>query len=302
MFFTYNRAMLNHAQRVYHRMLAREEDMDDHGNVILDLDLFAQTTELFERKKSSFATEVLQGLAHSVISKAASLTASAPLGPKYIAPAARLEVFCTHLLNDDPDAALALIQKERADGLTARDIYFGYISGSAQRLGKMWEEDEASFSQVTSASGYLYALMRALRPIDRDATPGAPGRKHAFFCTVPGENHSLGVSVAADLFRRQGWDIDLKVGLNHNELLDKIAVSKPEIVGLSFSNPERLSDLTQLCVSIRLSVPQTLIVVAGPAVVEADKLQQVTDVDMVFTDVDEAEQQLARLMHMRGRD
>jgi methanogenic corrinoid protein MtbC1 len=283
-------------------MLVKEKTMDDNGNVILDLDLFAQTTELFERKKSSFAAEVLQGLAHSVISKAVSLTASTPVGDKYIAPAERLELFCTHLLNDDPDAALALIQKERRDGLSARDIYFGYISGSAQRLGRMWEEDEASFSQVTSASGYLYALMRALRPVGRDATPGAPGRKHALFCTVPGENHSLGVSMAADLFRRQGWDIDLKLGLSHNELLDRIAVGKPEIVGLSFSNPERLSDLTQLCVSIRLSLPHTLIVVAGPGVVDPDQLQQVTDVDMVFTDVDEAEQQLARLMHMRGRD
>lgn len=275
--------------------------MGDHGNVTLDLDLFAQTTELFERKKSSFAAEVLQGLAQSVINKAASLTASAQFGPKYIAPATRLEVFCTHLLNNDPDAALALIQKERAGGLTARDIYFGYISGSAQLLGKMWEEDEVSFSQVTSASGYLYALMRALRPTDRDATPGAPGRKNAFFCTLPGENHSLGVSVAADLFRRQGWDIDLKLGLSHNALLHRIAANEPEIVGLSFSNPERLSDLTQLCVSIRLSVPQALIVVAGPAVVDPEDLKAVADVDLVFTDVDEAEQHLARLMHMRGR-
>ena len=276
--------------------------MDDHGNIILDQDLFVQTSDLFARKQDSLTQDILRDLARSVINRAASLTASREAPVAYVAPPDRLEAFCACLLADDPEAGLALIRQERADGLAARDVYFGYISAAAQRLGTLWEEDALSFSQVTSATGYLYALMRALRPAHRDASPGSANRKHAFFATVPGEDHGLGVSMAADLFRRMGWEIELELGRGHNELIDRIATVQPEIVGLSLSTENRLPSLTQLCVSIRLSVPTALIAVAGSGAANAERVKQVADVDYVFDDVDMAETQLARLMHMRGRD
>ena len=276
--------------------------MDDLGNIILDQDLFVQTSDLFARKQDTLSPEILQDLARSVITRAAGLAASQDATAPYTAPPDRLTAFCEHLLANDPDAGLALIQQERRDGLSARDVYFGYISAAAQHFGRLWQDDAVSFTQVTSASGYLYAMMRALRPVRPDTAPGPDTRKHALFANVPGEDHGIGVSMAADLFARQGWDIDLKLGLEHAELVDRIAATRPDIVGLSLSTPERLVALTRLCVSIRLAVPPTLIAVAGPGAADAGRVRQVADVDFVFTDVDEAQAQLARLMHMRGRD
>ncbi len=276
--------------------------MDDRGNFILDQDLFVQTSDLFARKQNALSPEILHDLARSVITRAASLTLAQDPPLPHVAPPERLKAFCDHLLSDDPDAGLALIRQERRDGLSARDVYFGYISAAARRLGTLWEEDAVTFAQVTTASGYLYAMLRALRPARRDPAPGSASRKHALFANVPGEDHGIGVSMAADLFRREGWDIDLHLGLGHNDLVDRIAAARPEIVGLSLSSPERLAALTRLCVSIRLSAPETLIAVAGSGAADEARVRQVADVDYVFSDVDAAQAQLARLMHMRGRD
>lgn len=275
--------------------------MDSDWQRILDRRAFERTTELFERKREALPLDVVERLASLVMDFASRLAANTDTPRAYEAPPDRLRAFCEMLLAGDADGALELMQSERLDGgLSARDVYSGYISASAQRLGRMWERDEASFVEVTAATGHLYALMRALRPEAQEKTRGSDLRKTALFATVPGEAHSLGVTMAADIFRRAGWSIDLQRGLNHNELVSHIADCQPELVGLSISGDGRLDALATLCVSIRLNLPHALIVVAGQAAGQGNTIAELADVDFVFDNVDDAEHQLARLMKMRG--
>ncbi|WP_397542291.1 cobalamin-dependent protein [Roseovarius salis] len=273
--------------------------MKTQYDVVLDQGVFSETSGLFARKRDRLPEAALEQLAREVMIHAARLSAASPQRP-FSAPAERLDTFCDHLLKDDADGALALLQKEMRGGLSTRDVCLGYISGAARRLGDMWEADLVSFVQVTTASGYLYGLIRALRPETPDTAQPAPDTKNALFATVPGEDHSLGVTVAAEVFRDAGWDIDLCTGMGHNELVARISDTAPAIVGISVGGSGRMEALSTLCVSIRLIAPGALIVVAGAGTEGSTDISEIADVDFVFSDVESAESQLARLMHLRG--
>ena len=270
--------------------------MDKHWPSEFDTTELLHPRSPFGEAKDRLRPDTLEILARDIIAHAARLAASTGQTPRYEAPRERLVRFCDLLLADDATGALELVQAERADGLSLRDVYSGYISASARRFGRMWDRDEISFVDVTVATGYLYGLLRALQPAG-PLTKGTSPQKSALFATVPGETHGLGVTMASDIFRREGWKIDLHVGLGHNELISEIAEIMPHLIGLSISGTGRLDALVRMCTSIRLTAPQALIAVAG--VGAETGIAELADVDFVFDSADEAERQLARLMQMR---
>lgn len=271
--------------------------MSDGSNNPVNESLFVDKASIFARKRDSLDEDMLAELARSVL-KHASLIVRSPKGDGYEAPPDLLEAFCNHLLEDDPSAALDFIRERLARGLTSRDILFGYISAAARRLGEMWDADEISFVDVTVASGYLYGLIRA----SSESQAGARRRKYAVFATLPCEQHSLGVTVAAEVFREAGWQIDVFTGLSHEELVSRVSEAAPAILGLSISRKEQIPALSAVCVSIRLAVPATLIIAAGAGVAGAPDIQSVADVDEVFASADDAEATLSRLMWLRDQN
>ena len=72
-------------------------------------------------------------------------------------------------------------------------------------------------------------------------------RTGPFFCAVPGEQHTLGVMMAADLFRRNGWDVGLLIGVDHAEIVERLerddrARHRPELLGRSLGRCAGASD------------------------------------------------------------
>jgi methanogenic corrinoid protein MtbC1 len=172
---------------------------------------------------------------------------------------------------------------------------------AARWLGERWDRDELSFLEVTCGTGHLYALMRSLR----DELPAIQReydqRRFALFATVPGEDHGIGITVAADLFREDGWQIDLKTGTDHNGLVTYVERTQPQIIGLSFSAEERLDALVKLVLVLRILVPDALIGVAPPSTFNVSRLYNLLDIDLIFTDAQSAYRELDRLMHLRAQ-
>ena len=94
-------------------------------------------------------------------------------------------------------------------------------------LGTWWEEDRVSFVEVTVGTSRMYAIMRALRR--QMPLASHIHSKSAIFASVPGETHVLGVRMAADLLRKEGWDIELKIGRTHEELVVEMTNSGSRI-------------------------------------------------------------------------
>jgi methanogenic corrinoid protein MtbC1 len=204
-----------------------------------------------------------------------------------------IERFCRALVWEDRDAATSYIGRIRREGVSVEVIYLSYLARAAQRLGEWWESDAATFAEVTIGTSRIYAIMRALRS-QTMAIP-ATGRKSAAFASVPDEDHTLGVTMAADLFRQRGWEIDLKVGLTYDELVRQLAESHAMLIGLSASGQHSLATLARLIVALRLSNPTAMILVSGHIVATDRDTLSMLDVDGLATDYEGALSEMERL-------
>lgn len=205
---------------------------------------------------------------------------------------------CDLLIQPTAAEAIALVEAERARGVTRQGIIYGHLAPAARLLGDRWEEDAITFLDVTRGAGHLYALIRALRS-DAGAMRMADDRHSALFASTPGETHHLGISIAADTFREEGWEIDLQLGATHDDLLAHVEATRPAVIGLSLSTRGRLADLIRLVVALRLLLPGTLIGVAPPAAMEEDEVFKLVDVELVFRDARQAFDDLERLKRHR---
>lgn len=260
----------------------------------IDPDLFGHTTQLFDEKRRVLAPEVVVGFARQVVTRlAATATEHRPVSPESVS------AFCDLLLGPDQNTrALAFVVERRNAGASIEEIYLGYIAPAARLLGERWETDALSPLQVTICAGTLYALMRALR---RSSTAFAQqeGGRAALFASVPGEKHGIGVTVAADMFREAGWEIDLQLGLDQARLVDHATRTAPGVIGLSLSTAERLAELVQIVLGLRLAVPQAVIGVAHGGALRARDIARIADVDLIFDDAASAVQALERLVQQR---
>lgn len=267
--------------------------------VAFDPEAFVRTVSLFESKRRDFSTDAIEALAGDIVRQLASTRADQPGFDVPDISDESIDAFCDALIKPDAKAALEFIEARRAEGVTRQSVYLGYIAAAARRLGEGWDENRLSFVDVTYGTGHLYAIMRALRA-ERSACAPMDARKHALFATVPGEDHGIGVTMAAELFRDQGWEIDLKTDTDHDGLLAHVDATRPNIVGLSLSSDRRLDALVRLVVGMRISVPEAIIGVAPGSDLEEERLRQLVDIDLVFDDARTACAQLVRLVELRG--
>jgi len=163
-------------------------------------------------------------------------------------------------------------------------------------LGERWERDELPFTDVTIGAGRLYVIMRALRPAFVPADIDHADRHLAFFASAPGEDHTLGVTMAADMFRDTGWTIELQVGLEHEALVDCVANRHYPIIGISASSARMIVPLTRLIASMRLTSPASAILVSGELVTIEPNLATIVDADSVVDNPDKALAEMERLV------
>lgn len=200
------------------------------------------------------------------------------------------------LTGSSDTAAAAMVDAARIGGADVEALYHDYVAGAVRLLGERWEREEASISQVVIGSGRVYAILRALRPIYATARMKFAGEPMAAFALVPGEQHSLGVVMAADYFRRHGWAIDLKLGMDHDTLVDAITTGHYPIVGLSANRVEAVLPLTRLIVALRVRNPGIWIMIAGLACKDNPDLGDMVDADAMISDLDEAERLMAGVL------
>lgn len=264
-----------------------------------DAEIFSRTASLFATKRDAFAPDAVEALAGDIVRRLARGRATQPAFDTPEISDESIAAFCDALVQPDPDAALRFIEDRRAEGVTRQGVYLGYITAAARCLGEGWDADRLSFFQVTCGTGHLYALMRALRAENASARPAFDGQRCALFATVPGEDHGIGITVAADLFREAGWDIDLQTGTDHDDLIAHVERTQPHIIGLSLSTEHRLDALVRLVVAMRIVKPHAIIGVAPAWSIAAKRLHELLDIDLVFGDATSAFSELDRLMQLR---
>jgi len=246
----------------------------------------------------SLPDSALSALAEEVVSRVAK-NLTRPVAPEFVPGSEEIDTLCDALLSEDHSAAPAFIEAVRRAGTSYEVLCQAYLGAAAQRMGERWDNDKVSFYRVTIGAGRIYAILRVLRTERPVATPDM--RRAAVFASVPGENHTLGITMASDMARERGWDIELFVGLTHEDLVQTLEKRKPALIGLSASGIRSLTALTKLIVALRISHPGVQIMICGQIVNCKLSLVGVTGADAVAHDFESAIGQLERLRVGRGR-
>lgn len=249
----------------------------------LDSELYVRSQERLFKLKSQLERDSVKDLAWEVIRRLSSVAAPAAADQP---TADQIEHLCHALLCEDALAGAQFITDAQTQGASDEAIYLHYLAPAARTLGEWWNDDLITFVDVTLGTSRMYAIMRALRR-KFNATP-KPDGKTAVFAAAPGDTHTLGVSMAADLFRKMGWDIDLLLGRSHDELVDEISQSDALIIGISAGGEHSLAALARLVVALRISKPQAFIVISGNMVDKMRVSIDLMDVDGRVSDIDDA--------------
>lgn len=260
------------------------------GSIAIDTFRKSQTDVL--ALKSKLPKDAVGGIVAEVLSRVRQTGRSNAADPAH-PPRARIERLCYALIAEEAEESTLFVSDLREDGVDPDTIYLSYLAEAAQVLGEWWDDNHVSFQEVMLGSSRIYAIMRSLSHLF--VPQGPVESKAAIFAAVPGETHTLGVKMAADLFGREGWDVDLKLGLSHEELIADIMRNPRQIIGLSAGGRHATIATARLVIALRLSVPGARVFIGGQICQEAQDVVSVMDVDASAADLDAAKQVMESL-------
>jgi MerR family transcriptional regulator, light-induced transcriptional regulator len=136
-------------------------------------------------------------------------------------------------------------------GVTLETIYLKLLAPAARLLGEWWTADLNDFTEVTSGLCRMHQLVHEFsRRFLRDAGPVAPN-KSILLMSMPGEQHSFGLILVAEFFRRAGWDVWDAHPATVAEALQSLDTRLFAIVGISLSCESRIGEMSGLIAAIR---------------------------------------------------
>jgi MerR family transcriptional regulator, light-induced transcriptional regulator len=174
--------------------------------------------------------------------------------------------FAALVLGDKDVAAFAFVQEMIAQGTSVESVFLDLLAPTAQHLGELWESDATDFASVTLGVGRLQMIMRQLGEVFFEQRSPPDGGESALLTTIPGEQHSFGLSMVAEFFRRAGWNLCTGPFSSHQELTSLVHNHWFDVVGFSVSSDRRLGELRQDIHDIRRESrnPNIGIMLGGP--------------------------------------
>ncbi|MEO0893825.1 MAG: cobalamin-dependent protein [Pseudomonadota bacterium] len=260
---------------------------------VLDHHIYLKRQSTFYRRAKTLPEDKLESLAREALRRLVSKEVTAGgVGTK--PTTAELERLCDALIAPDDTAAADIISEVEKADVAPEFVYLNYLAASARMLGDWWEQDRATFMQVTLGTGRLLAIMRGMSHLFE--RPFSASQKSAVFAAVPGEQHIVGLQMAADIFRQDGWHVTSLFGLEHDPLVSDIEQTGADAIGLSMSGAHSLDALVRLVVALHICCPNTPILLSGQGVdALAPKLKWL-ELDAISGDLNEAKARLNALV------
>lgn len=140
------------------------------------------------------------------------------------------------LLSHDVTVASAYIESMCQQGTSLECVFLDLMAPAARYLGELWQQDLCDFTDVTIALARMQQLLRELAPaFETEAAPQLSTRS-ALLVAAPADQHTFGVFIVQEFFRRAGWQVRGGYVSSIDELLDLVSGEAFDLVGLSVSN------------------------------------------------------------------
>jgi methanogenic corrinoid protein MtbC1 len=141
-------------------------------------------------------------------------------------------------------------------------------------IGVLWEKGALTVADEHLATALTHRVLASLRPLsraeaDRIDAPEARGR--AMLAAVQGEQHALGLRMAADVLEDAGFHtVYLGADVPTDALLQAISSLSPDLLGLGVTMPELAPRLREVAGTVREAHPQLELLIGGQAAPPVD--------------------------------
>ncbi len=206
--------------------------------------------------------------------------------------------FATIVLTCEVAVVAARLRERLEAGATLEVLYLRLLAPVARRLGEMWEQDSCSFADVTVAVGRLQqVVLEFAGQAPLSLSPPTP-RRRVLFAPVPGEQHTFGLLMVGDFFRRAGWDVWSQPASTRGDLVALVRREWFAVVALSASSETSLGALAaSIRVIRRASANHRVgVLVGGLVFTTRPDLATRVGADATAADAQEATAQAERLM------
>lgn len=183
---------------------------------------------------------------------------------------ADVAAFVHHVLTVDDEPARLFVDALLIEGAPVEAIYLDLLVPTARRLGDMWESDDCDFVDVAVGIGRVQRVIRGLSETFLAGAPAGPVGE-VLLTSCPGESHTLGLSLVAEFFVRDGWAVHIVTPTDERDLLAEVRQSAPDVLGISVACAFRVPALRRTIQRIRVaSGNPALAVIVGGQLFQAD--------------------------------
>ncbi len=212
---------------------------------------------------SGMANDEVKMLAARALSVLASKTAPRPAGVER-----RLQMLCDAFVDAEEAPRHEAILRVCQDGIAPRDVVSHIIPETARLMGQRWADDSLSFAEVTIGAARLQETVRAM--VMKDPAHAVDRLGKVLLVVPRPEHHTLGLFVAADRFRRLGYDVDVSVAEPGRRVSDQVLRNRYALVGMTAAGRRTLAYVKELIDIIRHRVPRRTNVVVGGSVLDSN--------------------------------
>jgi methanogenic corrinoid protein MtbC1 len=194
-----------------------------------------------------------------------SLEILATPGQRQILPP-EVDLLCGLAVNGTQETCIEYIKKLISKQVSIDSIYLDLIPLTARKLGILWEEDICSFTEVTIG---LWRLQHILYELTKDfqLKNSLPIENlNALLIPAPNSQHTLGLFIVAEFFRKAGWRVWGEPNLSIENINNLIFSQWFDVIGISIGYSDQLIGINELISSLRSRSmnPKVSFMVGGP--------------------------------------
>jgi methylmalonyl-CoA mutase cobalamin-binding subunit len=178
-------------------------------------------------------------------------------------------------------------------GLGLETVFLQTIPSAAKLFHQWWAQDEIDFVAVTQASYRLQELVYKLSAEFVLSGPQCGGLSNyaALLVNTPQSQHSLGLLILSQYFKRYGWQVVGDTTWREPDMVIAVQSGYIDLLGLSVSDERQLGYLKKLIATLRKKSlnPGLLVMVGGPLLASHAHLGQWLGADFSCLQADDAQ-------------
>lgn len=168
------------------------------------------------------------------------------------------------VIEHETSVASAYVEALRNQGVPIDAIFMELLAPTARLLGEMWKADQCCFTDVTIGMARLQQIVHELSPeFERENAQAFDGRR-IMLLAMPGEQHTLGIMLVEEYFRRFGWECSSIAPKDLRDISRLVRAQHFDVVGLSAGSASVLASVPAAIQAIRKSsVNKAVVVLVG---------------------------------------